>query len=182
MRPLAARLPALYGAGPVHLLLMVGSLALALYAVVELGLDGLWDPDSWWQSISVWFVGAALAHDLIVFPIYALVDRLVTASVRSTRSAVRPARVNHIRVPLMASALTLFVFLPGIVQQGSDAHLRATGLTQDPYLERWLVLTLAFTALSALVYLFRRALTHAKKSSSSGVGDRVAPSADPGEA
>jgi hypothetical protein len=146
---LIGRLRDLYGAGPRHVLLMLGSLALAAYAVVELGVDGLWDPDSWWQSVAVWFVGAAVVHDLVVFPVYAVVDRV---AVRTTSRPAGPALVNHVRVPLLAAGLTFVVFWPGIVQQGSDAHLRATGLDQEPYLEQWLVLTAAWTVASALLY------------------------------
>ena len=155
MRPLVARLQGLYGAPPAHLLLLLGALALGLYAVLELGLGELWDPDSWWQSVAVWFVGAAIAHDLVVFPVYALADRLITAHRKKSGASRSPALVNHVRVPLLVAALTFFVFLPGIVQQGSDAHLRATGLDQDPYFERWLILAGAGVAVSAAVYVVR---------------------------
>jgi hypothetical protein len=149
------RLSRLYGDGVAHLLLMLGALALAGYVVLELGLDGLFDPDSLWQSIAVWFVGAAVAHDLLLFPVYALTDRLL----RGRGPARRSVRVlNHVRVPTLAAALTFLVFLPGIVQQGSDAHLRASGLTQEPYLERWLFLCVVFFTVSAVVYAVRRVL------------------------
>ena len=153
MRPVVVRLQRRYGAGPLHLVVMISSLALAGYAVLELGLDALWNPDTWWQSIAVWFVGAAVAHDLVLFPAYALGDRLFTAR----RGRARVPLLNHLRVPLLATALTFLVFFPGIVQQGSDAHLRASGLTQEPYLERWLLLSAAFFAASGLVYAVRRA-------------------------
>jgi hypothetical protein len=47
------------------------------------------------------------------------------------------------------------MFFPGIIRQGSDSYLRATGLTQAPYLERWLLLTGVFFAVSALLYAVR---------------------------
>ena len=168
MRPLVVRLRSLYGAGPLHLLGMLLTLALAGYAVLELGLDGLWDPDSWWQSIAVWFVGAGVAHDLVLFPAYALGDRLLTARRRTSRMPV-PV-LNHVRVPLLAVALTFLVFFPGIIQQGSDAHLRASGLTQEPYLERWLLLSAAFFAVSAIVYAVRH-LTSPRNRSGHDRGD-----------
>ena len=158
MRPLVVRLEGLYGAGPPHLLLMLGALGLAGYAALELGTAGLWDGDSWWQSVAVWFVAAAVVHDLVLFPAYSAVDRLLATVARRDGAQPRLALLNHVRVPLMATGLTLLVFLPGIVQQGSDAHLRATGLTQDPYLERWLLLSAAFFALSGLTYAVRRLL------------------------
>jgi hypothetical protein len=52
----------------------------------------------------------------------------------------------------MASGLLLLMFFPGIIRQGSGSYLRATGLTQQPYLGRWLLLTGAFFAVSAVSY------------------------------
>jgi hypothetical protein len=158
----ASRFRSRYGAGPLHLFLMLGALALAVYAVLELGLADLVDPDSWWQSVAVWFLAAALAHDLLVVPVYAIVDRLITTSAGRVEPPRRPRFVNHLRVPLLASALTFVVFVPGIVQQGTDAHLRATGLTQDPYLGRWLVLSASFFLVSLLWFLVRQAVLRAR--------------------
>lgn len=152
MRPLVVRFRGLYGAGPLHLGLMLAVLALAGYTVLELGLDALWNPDSWWQSIAVWFVGAAIAHDLVLFPAYALADRLLA---RRRRRGMPVRLLNHVRVPALGAALTFLVFFPGIVQQGSGAHQRASGLTQEPYLERWLALCAVLFATSAVVYAVR---------------------------
>jgi hypothetical protein len=65
--------------------------------------------------------------------------------------------VNHIRVPVLASALTFLVFLPGIIKQGAPTFRAATGLTQDVFLGRWLLLTAAMFAVSAVVYAIRLA-------------------------
>jgi hypothetical protein len=62
-------------------------------------------------------------------------------------------------VPALASGLTLLLFLPGIIEQGADAYLAATGLTQEPFLERWLLLTAVFFAVSAVAYAMRLALS-----------------------
>jgi hypothetical protein len=153
--PFVTRFRASYGAGPLHLVVMLASLLLAAYAVLVLGLDELFDPDSWWQSIAVWFVGAAIAHDLLLFPTYALGDRLLTARPKPHRPVTA---LNHVRVPLLATGLTFLVFFPGILQQGSETHLRASGLTQDPYLERWLLLSTSFFVVSGVVYAIRRIL------------------------
>ncbi len=152
MPPLAVHLERRYGAGPRHLLLMVAALALGGYAVLELGLGALWNGGTWWQSIAVWFVAAAAVHDLVLFPAAALVDRVLSSRLGRERSPTRTSVLNHVRVPTLAAVLTFLVFLPGIVQQGSGAHLRATGFTQDPYFERWLLLVVGFFALSAVVY------------------------------
>ncbi|GHF50194.1 hypothetical protein FHX82_003861 [Amycolatopsis bartoniae] len=131
----------LYGAGPAHLLVLLACLALAAYAASFL----LGDPALF--TILVWFAGAAVAHDFVLFPLAALADRLLCRA---------PMRVvNHLRLPLLGAGLTFVLFLPGIVRQGGDTHLAATGLTQQPYLGRWLWLVLAMFVLSGLVYAVR---------------------------
>lgn len=149
------RLTRLYGDGPRHLLAVALALALTAYAVSVLGPGELWDGATWWQTIGVWFLGAAVLHDVVVVPVYAGVDRLVAALSRRGGPRLPVPLVNHVRVPLAASALLLAMFFPGILQQGSASYLRATGQTQDPFLERWLLLCAAFFAVSALVYAVR---------------------------
>jgi hypothetical protein len=63
--------------------------------------------------------------------------------------------LNHLRVPALASGLTLLVFLPGILEQGAPTYLAATGQTQAPFLGRWLLLTAALFAASAVAYAIR---------------------------
>ena len=72
--------------------------------------------------------------------------------------------LNHVRIPALASGLLFLLFFPGILQQGASSYQAATGQTQDPFLERWLVLTVAAFLLSALVYAarLRRAKTRAQ--------------------
>jgi hypothetical protein len=94
----------------------------------------------------IWFAGAIVAHDLVLFPVYAAADRLL----------VRCAAVNYIRVPVLGAGLTFLLFLPGIIEQGMESFRAATGLDQQPYLARWLALSAVFFALSGLVYLVRR--------------------------
>jgi hypothetical protein len=65
--------------------------------------------------------------------------------------------LNHLRIPALASGLLLLLFFPGIIQQGHDTYLAATGQDQQPYLGRWLLLTAAFFTISALLYTGRLA-------------------------
>ena len=153
------RFRSLYGASSLHLLVMLTALSFATYVVVELGFDELWDPDAWWQSILVWFVGAVLLHDLLLFPLYALADRLLGVMTRRRRSvdrAVGVPVVNHVRVPVLAVALLFLLFFPGILQQGASSYANATGQTQEPFLERWLILSAVIFGLSAVTYGIRR--------------------------
>ncbi|WP_406815696.1 hypothetical protein [Mycobacterium sp. M23085] len=144
----------LYGSSPLHLLTLVAGFALLAYVVATIKPITLWNPHVWWQSIIVWFAAAIVAHDLVLFPVYALADRLLS------RGSVRPSVqrvpvVNHVRVPALGAGLTLLVFLPGIIEQGAPTYEAATGQTQGPFLGRWLLLTAAMFGVSAAIYAVR---------------------------
>jgi hypothetical protein len=159
-----------YGDNPLHLLTMAAGFALLGYVLATAKPMTLWNPHSWWQSIAVWFAAAVIAHDLLLFPIYALADRILWA--RAGRRPVRRLRVparNYLRIPALGSGLSLLVFLPGIIGQGASTYLAATGQTQQPFLGRWLLLTAAMFATSAIVYLLRLALAGRRSSRVSSV-------------
>jgi hypothetical protein len=143
-----------YGSHPLHLVTMAAGFALLGYLLITVKPMTWWNPHSWWQSIAVWFAGAVVAHDLVLFPIYALADRVLGVVPARRRSV--SAR-NHIRIPALGSTLALLVFLPGIIRQGAPTYLAATGQTQQPFLGRWLLLTAAMFGASAVVYLIRLA-------------------------
>jgi hypothetical protein len=148
-----------YGSYPLHLLTMAAGFALLGYVVATVKPMTLWNPHSWWQSIAVWFAAAVVAHDLVLFPIYAVADRILWARAGRRRVRRLPVSVrNYVRIPALGSGLTLLVFLPGIIGQGASTYLAATGQTQQPFLGRWLLLTAAMFATSATVYLLRLAL------------------------
>ncbi|UXA04506.1 hypothetical protein KXD96_15940 [Mycobacterium sp. SMC-2] len=148
-----------YGSHPLHLLTLIAGFALLGYVVATIKPVTLWNPTVWWQSIIVWFAAAIVAHDLVLFPIYAFVDRLLSRSV--ARIAPTPVPVlNYLRVPALGAGLTLLVFLPGIIEQGAPTYWAATGQTQDPFLGRWLLLTAAMFGASAACYGVRAAAAH----------------------
>jgi hypothetical protein len=163
MRELLARYRDLYGSHPLHLLTMVAGFALVGYLVATFKPATLWNSHVWWQSIAVWFAAAIVLHDLVLFPVYALADRLLLIPAqRRHRRRGEPvvSALNYVRIPTLASALTLLVFLPGIIQQGGPTYLAATGQTQEPFLGRWLLLTAAMFGTSAIAYTIRIALAH----------------------
>lgn len=151
------------GTGPLGLLVLVAAFALTGYVVSLLGVAGLTGGATWWQTILAWFVGAVVLHDLLLFPAYALADRSLRAGLDAARRRLpehaRPTVpvVNFVRVPALATGLTFLLFWPGIVAQGAEAYLTATGLTQEPYLRRWLLLVAVFWVLSAVTYAVRLA-------------------------
>jgi hypothetical protein len=157
----ARRFRAGYGAPGWHLLLLAGCLTVAGW--VGLRLAG----EATAGRMLVWFVAAVVVHDLIVFPVYAAVDRTLLAAAgrvgRSTAAgALRPAAVNHIRVPALGSALLLLVYLPGILRLGDETFTAATGLTQQPYLARWLLITAAMFGASGLWFAVRLRRTRSR--------------------
>lgn len=88
----------------------------------------------------MWFIGAVVLHDLVLFPLYALADRGFTALVRrrgGQRDTPAVPVLNYVRVPVLASGLLLLLFFPGIIDQEADTYLTATGQTQDFFLNRW---------------------------------------------
>jgi hypothetical protein len=149
-----------YGAHPIHLLTLLTSFALVGYVVCLLGAKDLWNSRVWWHSILIWFVGAIALHDLVLFPLYALSDRSLDAGWRAItgrlpdRTPLVPS-INYVRIPTMGSGLLFLIFFPGIIRQGHAAYRRATGLTQAPFLDRWLLITAALFGLSAAAYVLR---------------------------
>jgi hypothetical protein len=137
---------------------MVAGFALLGYTLATFKVTELWNQGTWWQSIAFWFVAAIVAHDLVLFPLYALADRILfTRRVPRQNSSGRrkvPVR-NYIRIPALAAGLTLLVFLPGIIEQGASTYQAATGQTQQPFLGRWLLLTAVMFGVSAIAYAAR---------------------------
>ncbi|MGW3405214.1 hypothetical protein [Streptomyces zhihengii] len=136
-----------YGASPLHLLLVLTSFALAGYAGVRL-LEG----DT--LLVAVWFVAAALLHDLVLLPLYSVTDRCAQRVCRSAGLASARPSVNYLRVPGFLSGLLLLVWWPLVFEQ--VGHYTAyTGLPSGVFLGRWLLLSAALFAGSAIVLLIR---------------------------
>jgi hypothetical protein len=159
MSTFSRRFGAIYGSGPLHLLTMLSGFALLGYILATFKPATLFNPGTWWQSVAVWLCAAVIAHDLLLFPLYALADRALFARPRPARHPNIDAR-NHIRVPALGAGLTLLIFLPGIIEQGSSTYQAATGQTQQPFLGRWLLLSAAMFAVSAVCYAARLAIAH----------------------
>lgn len=132
--------------------------ALAGYAAVQL-LTGRT------LAVALWFVGAALLHDLLLLPVYTGADRGAQALLEARTSPVvpdatrtphgngkrRPAApsvLNYVRVPTFLSGLLLLVWFPLILNL-SRPYPGAAGLTETPYLGRWLLITAALYAAAA---------------------------------
>lgn len=145
---LAGRLPALRRpplGSPLQILLLACSFALAGYAGVRL-LAGDW------FGVTLWFVGAALLHDLVLVPLYAGADRVLA---RGLRAVGRREWTVYVRVPAALSCLLLLMWFPLVSGQMADRYRSATGLPGDGFLTRWLLITAVLFGGSAALLALR---------------------------
>lgn len=145
---LAARL-----GDPLALLALLGCFALAGYAASRVVAAGPW------LGIAVWFVGAAIGHDLILYPLYALADTRAQGRLRRRDhplSAVADVPwLNYLRVPAGISLLLLLVWFPMILGADTGPYRGATGLGAGVYLGHWLAVTGVLFLTSSVAYAVR---------------------------
>ncbi|WP_237109505.1 hypothetical protein [Nonomuraea sp. MG754425] len=152
-----------YGAPWWHLLVLALGFLVAGYAATRVVDAGIW------VGFVVWFVGAVILHDLVLFPLYSAADLAARSSLSHTphrgRPAARrrprptgrrPAPLNYLRVPTAFSGLLLLVWFPLILHGAEPNYRAAVGLSTIPYLNRWILVSLALFAASALLYVLRR--------------------------
>ncbi|MFC9468858.1 hypothetical protein [Streptomyces coelicoflavus] len=138
---------------PFQILLLGCSFALAGYAGVRL-LAGDW------LGVALWFVGAALLHDLVLLPLYAMADRAVVRGLGALRHR---EWVPYVRVPAAFSGLLLLVWFPLIGGRVDASYAGVTGLSADGFPARWLLITAVLFGGSALLLAVRLLLRSATK-------------------
>jgi hypothetical protein len=141
-----------YGAGPFHLLAHAAAFAVAAYALARI-FDVVSDP----LRVTLWLLGAIVAHDLLLLPLYALLGLIAgrTLAPGAERSRLRIAALNHLRAPALASGLLLLVWFPLVSERAPRTFMRASGVDAGVYLERWLLLTALLFVGSALLFALR---------------------------
>lgn len=164
MTGLLRRIQRWYGANPLHLIALIAAFALAGYSVHAVSAAGQL------PGFVLWFVFAIVGHDLLLFPLYSIADLSVRRLLprwatrpagpagRPTGAAAAPAKppfINHIRVPAGLSLLLLLVWFPLILGLSSANYRKASGLSTDPYLPRWLAITGVAFLISAITYALR---------------------------
>jgi hypothetical protein len=134
-----------YGASPLHLLGQLTVLGVAAYAIAQVvaGRGAV--------NFVAWLLAGPPLHDLVVLPLYALVD----VAVRRLRPRRGVPLVNHVRVPLMLSALLLLCFFPLVLDRAPGNYRRATAHEPTGYGRDWLLATLGLLAASAALYAVR---------------------------
>lgn len=154
-----------YGAQPLHLIAVASSLLLCGYGLLR--ITEIPSPG----RILIWLVAAALLHDLVALPFYSLLLRITHGAADkaiATRTAMLPA-LNAVRIPAALSLLLLLVYFPLIFRIAPEEYVATTGMSLDPYLSRWLLISAALFLISGVVYALhlRRRTTAVEPSSPS---------------
>ena len=138
----------LYGSTPLHLLAHLAAFGLAGFALGQIINGGAW------INFVAWFAGAAVLHDLVLLPLYSLLDR-VGLSFHMRLPRPRVPLINHVRVPALLSGLLLLVYFPLILGQSGPEYFRATGHHLHGYLRNWLLISAALFRGSGVIYFVR---------------------------
>jgi len=143
-----ARFVRWYGSNPLHLLVLIASFALTGYALVRLfAVRPL--------EVAIWFVGAAIVHDLILLPLYSLADLSAHAVLRHRAARVPQVQwINYLRVPAFLSGVLLLVWFPLILDLAIP-YPDAARLSEGVYLGRWLAITAVLFGASALAFALK---------------------------
>jgi hypothetical protein len=148
-----ARFRSVYGDSPLHLLAVLASFAIAGYAFLRI----VENPSA--LGTLVWFAGAAVAHDLIAFPLYSALNLIAHRSLEGPDDAWEERRrvplINHVRIPAFLSALALLMFFPLILGLDAANYEKDAGLSGEVFLTRWLGLCAALFLGSAVIYAIR---------------------------
>lgn len=137
----------LYGSHPLHLIGHLAVFFVAGWAIQQIVGGG--KVVNW----IAWFLGAALLHDLVLVPVYSVLDRLLERVAGGPTR--RPPAVNHLRVPAVISGILLLVYFPLILGYSSKNYRNDTGHALAGYTRNWLLITAGVFVGSALVYAVR---------------------------
>jgi hypothetical protein len=135
----------IYGASPLHLAahaLAFGAAGYAFLRILERGPV---------ENFVIWFLAAALLHDLVLLPLYSALDLGARLGFRGRRVP----SINYLRVPALISGLLLLVYFPLILVEADRNYVRSTGHHVHGYARNWLLITAALFAASGLIYLGR---------------------------
>ena len=140
-----------YGASPLHLLAhLVG------FAIVAFALDRIFSGGDV-KELLVWYLGFAIAHDLVFVPAYTGLDRLFRATIARLPLPTRTGLpvINHVRAPVVISALLLIIYFPLISGRSGVWFVELSGHPLTHYLRNWLLVTAVLFLGSGLVYAAR---------------------------
>jgi len=137
-----------YGSGPFHFAVVAACFAVSGYAILRLA-------DSTKPVLlAIWFLGALLAHDLLLYPLYTLLDR-ATARGQGLTGTDRASWINFVRVPVVLTGLVFLVWFPLILGLNAGTYRAASGLGTGRFFARFLVFTALVFLVSAALYCLR---------------------------
>lgn len=137
-----------YGSGLFHFVAVVVCFAVSGYAILRLADSA--KP----VLIGLWFLGALLAHDFLLYPVYALLDRAV-AKGQGLGGTDRASWINFVRVPVLLTGLVFLVWFPLILGVNAKTYRAASGLGTGRFLGRFLAFAAAVFLVSAALYCLR---------------------------
>jgi hypothetical protein len=107
--------------------------------------------------VVLWLGGSIVAHDLVLFPVYAVLGAIAAAALipRGHGSRLRVAALNHLRAAALLSGLLALVWFPLIAARAPRTYERTSGLQVDVYRDRWLIATAVLFGGSALLLALR---------------------------
>ena len=148
-----ARFRSAYGDSPLHLLAVLASFAIAGYGFLRI----VESPSA--LGTLVWFAGAAVAHDLIAFPLYSALNLVAHRTIEGRGDAREERRlvplINHVRIPAFLAGLALLMFFPLVLGLDAANYEKDSGVSGDVFLTRWLGLCAALFLGSAVIYAIR---------------------------
>ena len=148
-----------YGAGPLHLGAHLVALAIVAFAFDRiLSAGGV-------PELLVLYLGLVIGHDLIFVPLYTGLDRVMRRMLAPLSSSDRIGipMINHVRGPLLISALLLLIYAPLISGAADQNYFSYSGHHLEHYLRNWLLITGALLLGSAVIYLLRVGRLHRKQ-------------------
>jgi hypothetical protein len=147
-----------YGAGPLNLVAHLAALGIAAFAFDRIFSSGHV------KELLFWYLGFAIAHDLVFVPAYTGLDRLFRATI-ARLPRPRPEAVpvvNHLRAPAVISALLLIIYLPLLSGRADTSYFAMSGHHLTQYLRNWLLITVVLFIGSGLIYTGRVARARAR--------------------
>ncbi len=134
-----------YGSGPFHFVAVAACFVVSGYAILRLADSA--KP----VLIGIWFLGALVAHDFLLYPVYTLLDR-AAARGRGLGSTDRASWINFVRVPVLVTGLVFLLWFPLILGLNARTYRDASGLGTGRFLGRFLVFTATVFLVSAALY------------------------------
>ena len=130
------------------------------FAIVAFALDRIFSGGDA-KELILWYLGFAIAHDLVFVPAYTGLDRLFRATIARLplSTGTCPPVVNHVRAPAVISALLLIIYFPLITRRPDGWYFDLSGHYLTHYLRNWLMIAAVLFLGSGLIYAARVART-----------------------